>query len=334
MPRKSKYHHFRRGRAQRYNKVAISRKKKQTHSLLDVNRNPIFLLLIFTACLTILFVLMPQVVIKDFLQVFFDLIIYIYLLIVNVLSQVRDEVSSQIASMTFSDLVFEPPALYLPNKESFIYTAYSVFDIINPIPKLNLLFEYLKYLHFYSYLYFVYTSEILIRFLIFINPLPILITLIDYFYLGLYFLSGALIKVLIFINPLPLMKKTIEVELYFLYMLLGLFIYLSVLLIEIVQTFFILILNFISGTFEIIQNILWFIFSSIFSVFSAIFNKVSLIFNFFIFKINKIVSLTEPYINYMGETINRTIAGLMKSANDLKNTSASIVEQYNINSPK
>lgn len=334
MPRKSKYHHFRRGRAQRYNKVAISRKKKQTHSLLDVNRNPIFLLLIFTACLTILFVLMPQVVIKDFLQVFFDLIIYIYLLTVNVLSQVRDEVSSQIASMTFPDLVFDLPAHYFPDKENFMNIVYSVIDIINPIPKLDLLFKYLKYLHFYSYLYFVYTSKFLIKFLIFINPHSILINLIDNFYLGLYFLSEALIKVLLFINPFPLMKKTIEVELYFVYMLLGLFIYLSVLLIEIVQTFFILILNFISGTFEIIQNILWFIFSSIFSVFFAILNKVSLIFNFFTFRINKIVSLTEPYINYMGETINRTIAGLMKSANDLKNTSASIVEQYNINSPK
>ena len=194
MPRKSKYHHFRRGRAQRYNKVAISRKKKQTHSLIDINRNPIYLLLIFTACLTILFVLMSQVLIKDFLLVFFDLIIlvffdliiYVYLLIINVLSQVRNEVSTQIASMTFSDLVFEPPALYLPDKENFMNTTYSVFDIINPIPKLDLLFKYLKYLHFYNYLYFVYTSEFLIKFLIFINPHSILIILIDNFYLGLY----------------------------------------------------------------------------------------------------------------------------------------------------
>lgn len=346
MPRKSKYHRFRRGGAQKYNKITITPIKKQMHPLVQFNRNPFYLLFLICCTLTVFFLLTPQNVMRSSIQITFSIFSNVTLSILNTLKQMGNEIASQASSISIPDFTWQVPEVKLPHIEfnspaistpdltTFFKETRLMLQILNPVPIAGWIYKNLALMQYYSLTYTVNTVSLVLQFLMLINPQSILFSLSVYFISGLKVIFAMFSKIASFVNPYPMMSKTIEIELNMLsvltkFILFGLE-FLGVSIYIILSIF----INSLLGILQIAWSGVVLILSSILNFFSFINTKVVQIFNLIYLKIQYFALLIEPYTSYIAETFNRTISNFAKSANDLKNTSASVVNQYKSYHPK
>lgn len=313
MPRKSTKKLFRRGKAQKFNKIQAAKPiKRISHTQTERPYNYLYLLIIILAGFWVSLILYPKLIeiikvnLISLLQADFNFYIELPKILLPEIKLPQIRIPSininlleiiKLQAKAINSLLLSTQAFIV---NLFIYAA----EVLNPVPALKYVIRINVLLHKINILQINWIFNFIGKTFIALNPLPLVIECLNLVISGLELLIQLVTKLMNIANPFPSVNKIIKIE------------------IEVINNFF----SFVSDIFSQITITILTIFNWFYGIFFNAKEFTSQKLNLVWLKTFEVLEIFSPLVDYTKRIFATTLNGFGNSAHSLNSLLSSVIK--------